>query len=295
MNYTIIINPHSGNKNTSKAIIRKIKKYLTVPYKIYYTQYAGHGAELAKKAVNKKVDIVIAVGGDGTINEIAGSLVNTSSSLGVIPTGSGNGFARSLCIPLNVKDAIKLLNTPKINYIDVGKINNHYFFGIAGIGFDALVGAKFQNYGKRGALPYFFIGIREYFKYTYETFKIEDSGKIEIHKPLLIAVANTSQYGNGAKIAPQADPGDGFLDLCILYKFNKFQAIKNIISLFNGRINLLPFYSHKKIKSIVINRENSSGYYHVDGEPFFDANNLKIDIIPSALKVCVQKDDANRS
>jgi len=287
MNYFIIINPISGNKNTSKKLVKKIKKYLTGSYKIYYTQYAGHGAELAKEAERKNTDVVVACGGDGTINEIASSLVNTNIALGVIPTGSGNGFVRSLNIPLKMTDAITLLNNPEIKSIDVGKINNRYFFGIAGIGFDALIGSKFQNFGKRGALPYFFISVKEYFKYDYESFKIMEKGEVRFIKPLLIAIANTSQYGNGAKIAPQADPADGSLDLCIMKKMKNIEVIKNILSLFNGKINLQPFYSSKRVKSIVIKRENNSGFYHVDGEPLYEEKDLNINIIPNALKVCV--------
>ena len=286
MNYIFIINPYSGNRKKAKSITKIISDNIAGSYKIVYTEYSGHATELAKSFAKDNINTVVAVGGDGTINEVARSLVNTDASLGIIPSGSGNGFARSLNIPLDTESAVKLLNNPQIKVIDSGKINDKYFFGICGVGFDALVGAKFQNFGKRGPLPYFYIGVKEYFKYNYESFVIEENGNKDEYDPLLIAVANTSQYGNGASIAPQADPSDGYLDLCIINKMKRSDALKNIRLLFNGKINQNPYYLHKNIKSITIHRKNN-GYYHIDGEPFLSDGDLKIKIIPSSLKVCV--------
>jgi YegS/Rv2252/BmrU family lipid kinase len=289
MNYIFIINPNSGSGNRAEEIIHHIKNHSTVNYKIEFTEYAGHASEIAEKAVSDRVDVVVAVGGDGTINEIAASLVNSNTILGIIPAGSGNGFARSLNIPLDKIDAVKLLNNPVVKTIDAGMINDKFFVGVCGIGFDALVGAKFQEFGKRGPLPYFYIGMKEYFKYHYEQFRIEIDGNSQIYEPLLITVANTSQYGNGAIIAPQADPADGYLDLCILDKMKFSETVKNLMSLFNGKINTRPFYSSKRIKSVVIHPIKKDGYYHADGEPFVNEEKLRISIIPDSIKICVPK------
>jgi YegS/Rv2252/BmrU family lipid kinase len=286
MNYIFIINPYSGSKKTKK-ITNIINDHIAGSYKIVYTEYSGHASELAESFAKDNGNIVVAVGGDGTINEIARSLVNTNTVMGIIPSGSGNGFARSLNIPLDTVKAIECLNMPFIKTIDSGKINDKYFFGICGVGFDALVGAKFQDFGKRGPLPYFYIGVKEYFKYNYESYEIEENGNTDKYDPLLIAVANTSQYGNGASIAPQANPSDGYLDLCVLNKMKSGDAIKNIPLLFNGKIKQSPFYLHKRIKSIIIRRKNKKGYYHIDGEPFLYDGDLNITIVPSSLKVCV--------
>ncbi len=289
MNLVYIINPNSGKRAKTKDILRLIEDNSTDRFTIYFTEYSGHASILAADSVKKGVDTVVAVGGDGTINEIARSLVNTGVVLGIIPAGSGNGFARSLKIPLNTKKAVQLLNNYSIKTIDAGKLNDKYFFGMCGVGFDALVGATFQNFGKRGAMPYFYIGLKEYFKYNFETFTIVMSGTSVDYDPLLISVANTSQYGNGAVIAPQADPSDGYFDLCIIKKMNAGAALKNISLLFNGKIKQSPYYIHKRVKSLIIKRGNKKGYYHIDGEPFLSDEDLEISVVPSALRVCVPK------
>ncbi len=287
MNFVFIINPHSGKGKKAEKIIRLIKENIISPYEIVFTEYSGHATELAEKFAKKNTDAVVAVGGDGTINEVARALVKSGSALGIIPAGSGNGFARSLHIPLDTVKAVRLLNEPYIKTIDCGKINDKYFFGICGVGFDALVGARFQHFGKRGPLPYFYIGVKEYIKYNFEAFSVEENGINTEYQPLLIAVANTSEYGNGASIAPQADPADGMLDLCVIDRMKIIHALKDVRLLFNEKINKSPFYVHRRIKSIVIHRKSKQGYYHVDGEPFIDEGDLKISIVPSSLKVCV--------
>jgi YegS/Rv2252/BmrU family lipid kinase len=289
MNYMFIINPHSGNGKIAENIIRLIKKFSGVSYEIAFTEYAGHAAKIAANAAKTGVNVVVAVGGDGTINEIAASLIGGKTALGIIPAGSGNGFARSLNIPLDSKEAILLLNKPNFKLIDSGTLNDKPFIGVCGVGFDALVGAEFQKFGRRGPLPYFYIGIKEYFKYQYDHFDIEIDGNVTRYKPLLITIANTSQYGNGAVIAPQADPTDGYLDLCILDKMKYYELAKNLISLFNGKINTRPFYKSVRVKSLKIYPKNGNGYYHLDGEPFKAVEKLEINILPASIKVCVPK------
>ena len=155
MKYIFILNPHAGRKKTGRTLIDLIAQQMkdsTHDYEFAYTTAAGDATRLASDAANEGFDIIVAVGGDGTVNEVASGLVRTKGVLGIIPAGSGNGVARSLKIPLIMEKNIKLLISPTISIIDVGKINDKFFIGIAGTGFDALIGSKFQEFGTRNLM-----------------------------------------------------------------------------------------------------------------------------------------------
>jgi diacylglycerol kinase (ATP) len=289
MKYLFIFNPRSGKKNKrdhSVKLIEQIFKKTAHQYKFVFTTGPGEATELAQKGVNSSYDVIAAVGGDGTVNEVARGLVKKDCVLGIIPLGSGNGLARSLNIPLKLKRSIHFLANPQIISIDVGKVNQYYFFGICGIGLDAQIGKKFQDYGKRGPFPYFIIGVKEYLSYHPSEYKIKNENlDIEI-KPLLITVANTQQYGNGAVIAPQADFQDGILDICILDKIPVIKALLNFPKLFTGTINTIPFYKTFKAKSLQIILKQKQGIIHTDGEPVVIYNPINIEVLNRALKVC---------
>ena len=270
MNYLFIINPKSGVRHP----IQQIKEYIDTVfdrepahgYEIVYTQYGGHAKILAGQATEEDVDMVVAAGGDGTVNEVCSALVHKKASFGLIPMGSGNGFARSMNIQLNYKKAIDRLIEGSINKIDVGKIGDKYFFGVAGFSFDAQIGAKFDTFNHRGPLPYFYIGLKEFFKYKYEKFELSfDDQKIVVN-PLILTIANTSQYGNGAIIAPQADFSDGMLDICIINRLNFLDGIFTLNYLFKGKLQSLSSYKSYRTRKLHIKRASSSAYYHLDGE-----------------------------
>jgi diacylglycerol kinase (ATP) len=291
MKYTFIINPKSGGKNTADHLTVLIKNLFRKSpgneFEIIFTEYAGHARKIASDSVTRSRDIIVAAGGDGTVNEVCSSLVNTRSSFGLIPGGSGNGFARSLGIPLKTEQAIHRLINPRFQKIDVGKINNVFFFGVAGIGLDANIGDAFQNFGTRGPLPYFYIGIKEYLNYKYEELTLVFEGKELKINPLLITIANTKQYGNGAIIAPEADYKDGLLDICIVDRFQLVTGLRSIHKLFNGRISTAKFYRSFKVSDLEIERSDSRGLYHVDGEPMHGNPNLKVSVLKKVLSVCV--------
>ncbi|MFQ5583150.1 MAG: diacylglycerol/lipid kinase family protein, partial [Calditrichia bacterium] len=236
-----IINPISGAIRRPDRIIQMINEFWKnsgIDYSVKKTNHRGHAIELAKKAVAEGIDMVVAVGGDGTINEIGRGLSGSDTALGVVPAGSGNGFARNFDIPLRPDDAVKALTNPRFRRIDVGKINGHHFFNVAGIGLDAEISAHFDKFGIRGPLPYFYVGIREFLRYEPETIEIylNEEKKIEC-KPLILSFANAPQYGNGAIIAPNAKPDDGLLDVCILYPLSSGKALVNIKRLFDGTVD----------------------------------------------------------
>ncbi|HID97239.1 MAG TPA: hypothetical protein EYP57_03490 [Thermodesulfobacteriaceae bacterium] len=212
--------------------------------------------------------------------------MGSDSVLGLIPCGSGNGFARSMGIPLDHSEALDVLMTGNCRRIDAGMVNEYYFFGTCGLGFDADISAHFQNFGVRGSLPYFYIAVKEHFKYRPEDIRLisaEGDSNINIY---LLTVANTQQYGNSAYIAPQADVQDGLLDVCIIKPFTMFQLMVNLHRLFNKTVDKFPAYSLFRSKEIAIIRKREIGWFHVDGEPHRGGSKLKIKVIPSCLKVC---------
>ena len=168
MKYLFILNPISGIQKDPFNIIDLVNnkfKGTGHEFEFAFTTHAGDALNISKKAVKNKFDVIVGAGGDGTINEVATGLIGSDSALGIIPLGSGNGVARSYHIPLNIKESIAFLANPKIVKVDVGKVNNHFFLGVCGMGYDAMIGKKFQEFGTRGPVPYFLIGVREFIIY----------------------------------------------------------------------------------------------------------------------------------
>jgi YegS/Rv2252/BmrU family lipid kinase len=289
MKYIFIMNPHAGRRKKTEKLLDLIDSYMSTSpftYEFAYTMEAGDATRIARQAVTEGFNIIVAVGGDGTVNEVASGLVNSKGQLGIVPRGSGNGVARSLNIPITISDCLKFLINPKITTIDVGMINQKYFIGVAGIGYDALVGQKFQNFGVRGPIPYFFIGVNEFLKYRTQKYGIDIEGEKVEEEALVIALANTKQYGNGAIIAPDADPKDGYIDVCLIRPLSYIQATQHASLLFKGNIDSSPFYFHKRCKSVTIRAENYDMDVHRDGEPEEPIRSIEVKIVEKALKVC---------
>ena len=281
-----VVNPISGTQG-KKAILKWIEDRLDrsiYDYSIVKTEYAGHATQIAAAAVQDKVDIVVAIGGDGTINEIARSLVHTSTALGIIPCGSGNGLARHLRIPMEPKGAIDVLNKGYNVCIDYGKINNIPFFCTCGVGFDAFVSLKFADSGKRGLLTYLENTLHESLTYEPETYEIENEEGTVKYKAFLIACGNASQYGNNAYIAPQASLTDGLMDVTIMEPFTVLDVPSLSFQLFNKTIDQNSRIKTIRAKKIKIHRINE-GVVHFDGDPLMASKELEVEIIPSGLNV----------
>ena len=285
-----IINPISGPLRKPDKIIQMIHNHWGdsgVQYTIKKTDHRGHAIELAKEASEKKIDLVVAVGGDGTINEIGRGLAGSETALGVIPTGSGNGFARNFNIPLRVESAIRTLKNPLFKRIDVGKINGHYFFNVAGVGLDAEISAHFDRFGMRGPIPYFIFGIREFLRYKPKTITINLNNRQKIEcKPILLSFANVPQYGNGAIIAPGAKPDDGLLDVCILHPISSIKVLTNINKLFDGTIDEMEEMQILQTPRVLIQREKE-GYIHTDGDPHLEAAEISVEVLAGNLIVAI--------
>ncbi|MEG1545778.1 MAG: diacylglycerol kinase family protein, partial [Bacteroides sp.] len=219
-------------------------------------------------------------------NEIARSLIHTKTSLGIIPCGSGNGLARHLQIPMDVKGAIDVINKGKLCTIDYGKINNRLFFCTCGVGFDAFVSLKFAESGKRGLLTYLENTLHESLNYKPETYELENEDGTVKHKAFLIACANASQYGNNAYIAPQASLEDGLMDVTILEPFTVLDIPTLSFQLFNKTIDQNSRIKTYKCKKVRILR-SKPGVIHFDGDPIMAEKNVDVEIISKGLNVLI--------
>ncbi len=286
-----IVNPSAGKHKNLKMLEKDIKK-LFPECEIVYTKYAGHAKELALEAAQKNYASVIAVGGDGTINEVTQGLVNSKTALGIIPCGSGNGFARMIKMP--IKDTLKCLEIIKQNHtkrIDVGQANNEYFLNVTGLGFDALVAQKFAKSKRRGKLPYFKIGIKEYFSYRpgKYTLTFDDGSKTEL-SPLCLAFANGNQYGCDFVIAPKATLDDGLLDMINLPPANIIKMLIGFPNFFKQNLSPVKLTNTKKIKDVLITIKGPFAY-HIDGEPReCKDGKLKISVQPKSLAVILPEE-----
>jgi len=285
-----IINPISGTgkKENIPELIRKELDATTFEYEIAFTKFRGHGTELASAFAKKGYYCVVAVGGDGTVNEVARSLVHTETSLGIIPIGSGNGLARHLNIPMNTKKAIQQLNHSESIFMDYGLVNGNPFFCTCGTGFDAYVSTEFAKGRKRGVMSYLEKIITGYFTYKSQNYHIQGDGIDLNAKAFVLTFANASQWGNNAYIAPQASVQDGQLDISIMGNFPIIAIPTLALQLFSKTIDKDLFMSTLRAKEILLHREES-GPFHYDGEPYVEGTELKIKVVPDGLKVLVKK------
>lgn len=283
-----IINLISGTSDKA-AIPGLIDQYLDktkFEYEIAVTQYAGHASEIAAKAKDDGVDVVVAIGGDGTVNEVARAIVHSSTALGIIPCGSGNGLARHLLLPLNVRKAIEVINRCEIRQLDYGIINDYPFFCTCGMGFDAFVSMKFAEAGKRGPITYVENVLREGLKYKPETYTIEDENGTLQYKAFLISCANASQYGNNAYIAPQASMSDGLMDVIIMEPFDVFEAPQISIEMFSKTLDKNSKIKTFRTRHLHIHRDKP-GVIHYDGDPVMTGADIDIELKPKGINIIV--------
>lgn len=281
-----IMNPISGTsaKKDIPYLIEELLDKEQFDYSIRETEYAGHAYEIAKESKEQGIDIVVAVGGDGTVNEVGRALVHSNTALGIIPTGSGNGLARHLLIPMKIKGAIQVLNDCEITDLDYGIINEHPFFCTCGVGFDAFISEKFAEAGKRGPITYLENILKEGLKYEPETYEIEaENGTIK-KKAFLISCANASQYGNNAYIAPQASMSDGMIDVIIMEPFDALEASQISIEMFNKTLDKNNKIKTFRSKEIKIYRK-APGVIHYDGDPIDTGKEIVVTLKEKGIKI----------
>lgn len=281
-----IINPISGGKE-KKDFEKRSAQFLDTDLfdaQYRFSEKPGHAAELTQRAISDSYDVVVAVGGDGTINEVARTLVNTSVVLGIIPEGSGNGLAGYLEIPMVTKEAILLLNKFRVKRIDSGKLNDHYFFNMAGIGFDAVISDRFDKDSIRGPFGYMKTVASEIGHYKAEDYEFVIDGKHYKEDAFMISLANSPQYGNNAYVSPNASVSDGLLDVCIVKPFPLFLLPKMLFHLFSRTTDKSGYVDIIRGREILIRREKE-GYVHVDGQPIHLGKDLHSSILPSSLYI----------
>ncbi|WP_378984833.1 diacylglycerol/lipid kinase family protein [Pedobacter lithocola] len=289
LNILFVLNPISGGKAKS-TIPTLIDKYLdkekfNANFRI--TEYVGHAREIVDEALNKNFDIIVAAGGDGTINEVASKVLEYKKIMGIIPLGSGNGLARFLHIPQrNIKEAIRVINNLKTDKIDSATFNNKCFFNLAGMGFDAHLSSAFSKDKKRGLAGYVKLSLMEVFSYKNETYNLNIDGIDYTRKAFAVTVANSSQYGNDVYIAPGASVKDGLLDVCIIKPFSLFQLPVLSYVMLKGKAENSDMIEIIKGKNIKISRVKD-GPVHVDGEPLLMGSEIEININPLSLEVIV--------
>ena len=283
-----IMNPISGT--TSKAGIPKlidstIDKNL-FDYEIKMTERAGHASQLAAEAKDNHADIVVAVGGDGTVNEVARAIVHSDTALGILPCGSGNGLARHLLLPMNLRKSLEIINDCEIRDLDYGVINGYPFFCTCGMGFDAFVSMKFAQSGKRGPISYAESILKEGLKYQPETYTLEDETGTKQYKAFLISCANASQYGNNAYIAPQASMSDGLMDVVIMEPFDVIEAPQVSFDMFNKTLDKNSKIKSFKCKKLHITR-SKPGVIHYDGDPVMTGADIDVHLEVKGIKMLV--------
>ena len=282
-----IVNPISGGKKKD-GVPELIESQLDAnAYKpvIVFSDGVSHARQIAKEAVNK-FDLIVAVGGDGTVNEVASALVGTDTPLGILPFGSGNGLSRFLGIPMDTSQAITNLSTGHMETIDSGKLNGKPFFNMAGMGFDAHISEVFSHTKKRGFISYIKSSIKEVASYKPQTYQIEIDGKTYKREAFMLSFANSSQYGNNAHISPNASVQDGLLDVCVIKKFPLWRFFEMGIRMITKSVDKTKYVEIIRGRHIVVKRD-SPGPVHLDGEPQITGTDTVIDVLPNSLKIIV--------
>ena len=283
-----IVNPISG-KQKQTGIRDVIEKWINreqYDHSIVITEKGGDATDFARQAVTGGIDVVVAVGGDGTVNEVGQALVNTPVAMGIIPSGSGNGLARHLKIPFNYKKAIQVINKGNIRKIDTATVNEKVFLSVAGIGYDAFVAKKFAKAPKRGFISYFRIVSSEYPGYKPKKYEIEMDGQKIVRRAMLLTFANSNQFGNNTSIDPEASIDDGYIDVCIVRRIPLLLLPLYVPFLFTRTFHKTQYIEIFKAREVKILRKKGKTI-HFDGDPFKMDKALEMKINPLSLKIIV--------
>lgn len=282
----LIINPIAGTRSKKEidSLVSNHLKNFGIRLETRITKSAGDAFNFATEAVNDNVDIVITAGGDGTVNEVANAISFSNCALGILPFGSGNGLARSIGIPQDLFESLKIIETGNVIMCDRGNVNGKPFYCTFGLGFDAAVSEKFSTMKKRGRITYIRSAIREFFNYQSQPYAIIYNDKVITEKAFLIAVCNAPQYGNNAYIGPKANLSDGFLDVTVVHADNAFHTILMSMDMFTGMLDKNRSIGTFRVPDLTIVR-TKEGPVHLDGEPMIMGKKFSIKCQPNALKV----------
>ncbi len=285
-NILFIINPISGGKDKAAFpdLARKCLDTSKFQGTFTMTEGSGHATEVATEALSRSIDVVVAVGGDGTINEVASVMANSPATMGIIPCGSGNGLARSLGIPMNIRKAVERLNQPSTRVIDTGLLNGRRFFNMAGVGFDAHICSIFAHDQTRGFRGYARTAFSEIVRYKAQDYRLDIDGRTYDREGFMISIANSSQFGNNAHVSPSASLDDGLLDVCIVKPFPLHHFPVMGYHMFSNTADRSKYVEIIKGKQITITR-GVPGPVHLDGEPVQMGESIRIELLPLSLRI----------
>jgi len=287
----ILINPRSGPGQSFRALRAAVDAHLECPgndVSYQYMQGKEDGTTKARRAVDEGVDTVLVVGGDGTISSVGRVLMNTRTMLGVIPAGSGNGFARHFGIDLRPARAVAQLAAGHCQEIDVGVVNDVPFFVTCSMAWDAAIVRTFEKFPFRGILPYVFAGVQEFFEYKRQDMQVvfDDGEKLDLIQPVILTIANLTQFGGGAVIAPTAKPDDGKLEFVSALQRDFPLVLANVARLFDGSIDRIPNVCLRSAAGLRVERQHR-GPVQLDGELLEMEARVRVSVMPRALRVLV--------
>jgi YegS/Rv2252/BmrU family lipid kinase len=291
---TVIINPISGGATPELArrraeLAARIVSGSGEEAEVFVSERKGHARELAAKAKQRGARLIVAWGGDGTVNEVASTLAFGDTPIGILPSGSGNGLASDLKIPPEPERAISEMLGARPRAIDAGELNGRLFFSLAGVGFDAHVATLFdrQPVGRRGFRGYVRLTCRELLRYRPGNYRISGDVVLMANRALLVTIANSTQFGNGARVAPAARVDDGRLDLVVLQEQTRLRTVCSLPNLFTGTAARVPGVLMEQIERVTIESDAPMAF-HLDGEPGVAGTRIDARVHPGALKVAVR-------
>lgn len=286
-NYLFIINPNSGKRN-APAVIQLIREVFGTKhqYSIKEWKCIDDFNNLRSIISDKSFTHIVAVGGDGSVNLVGSTLLNTDKIMGILPTGSGNGLARSLGISMDLKTALSQLTKGNTRKIDSGTVNGKSFFCTSGTGFDAHIGKLFAGLKTRGLKMYVKLIIQEFFSYKPKIYSITIDGKQFSKTAFFITVGNAGQFGNNFYIAPDAKLNDGLLNIVVLKPFSIFSSVGLLMRILMKKTSQSRFIETYTGKEIIIERETPDSI-HCDGEPDMQESRLNYNILPNSLQVII--------
>ncbi len=280
MEALFIVNPISGKAGSRKKAADALRRR---GCRVVFTEYAGHAAELARGAAE---EVVVAVGGDGTVNEVARAIAGTGKTLGIVPCGSGDGLALCLGLSRDPDKAVDTVLAGRTRMMDYGLMDGKPFFSVCGAGFDALVSHRFAHAGSRGLRTYVREIVRAWFSYVPEVYELDIDGIKTCCEAVLVTAANSDQWGNGARIAPHADPCDGMIDIAVVKPFRLWSAPRFALQLMCGSLGRNSHVSYFRGRDIVLKRAGA-GPLHYDGDCAEGGKEVRINIAEDRLKVIV--------
>lgn len=285
-----IINPISGI-GKQKRIENALPKFLDTTkfeHEIRYTEQVNHAKEISAQGAKEGFDVIVAVGGDGTLGEVASGILHTNTAMAVIPAGSGNGMARELGIPNNIEKAFDIINNGRIEIIDTALLNGNTFVSTAGSGFDAHVANMFSQGEKRGFLRYALITAREFLRYPSRQYEVHVNDEVKNYFAWAFIFCNSKQFGNGAIVAPTSNVQDGLLNITVIKDFPKIFTGILVLRLFFKNIDKSRYAETFTCTKIKVIREKNNAI-HLDGSPFKTTKDIEVEIVPASLKVVVKK------